>query len=148
MIDNTELEKLLADPQLQQTPIRLAVNDAEGFPRIVPLWYNHQQGDFFSVTPQSAWLVQQLSNNPQVGFDISTNSPPYKGVRGAATATVTPLEGPLLEQLISGYLGNSDSDFAKWLLSRKEDEVVIKISPCKLSSWDYSQRMQGATANG
>ena len=33
------------------------------------------------------------------------------------------------------------SQVGRWLLSRREQEVVIKIEPQRLFSWDYRERM-------
>ncbi len=124
-------------------PIRLAVQTSDGFPRIVSLWFKYRQGLFYAVTHRSAWIVQHLQKNGQVGFEIATNKPPYKGIRGTARAALSPLQDNLLEELIEHYLGNLDSDLACWLLSRKSDELVITITPRSVSSWDYSERMPG-----
>jgi nitroimidazol reductase NimA-like FMN-containing flavoprotein (pyridoxamine 5'-phosphate oxidase superfamily) len=127
-------------------PIRLAVQSEDEIPRIVSLWFMYKQGSFYCVTHQSAWVLRQLQKHPQVGFEIASNSPPYKGVRGTGKITLSPLQDDLLEQLIARYLNNTDSDLAQWLLSRKAEEVVIKLLPLTISSWDYSRRMAGIKA--
>ena len=147
-MDNSVPEKSLPiDLEQCCYPIRVAVQGLDGFPRIVSLWFKYQHGRFYCVTHQSAWILRQLKVNTRVGFEIATNFPPYKGVRGVGHVELKPLQDDLLEQLINQYLENTDSDLAQWLLSRKHNEVVIRISPDHLSSWDYSDRMEGACAN-
>ena len=136
------------ESDLRSFPIRLAVQGEDGFPHIISLWFQYRDGSFYSVTHESAWVLRQLEVNNQVGFEIATNKPPYKGIRGIGYISVFPLEDNLLEELIDNYLGNQDSDLARWLLSRKKDEMVIRIKPNNISHWDYSERMQGAAANG
>ncbi|MGK0440580.1 MAG: hypothetical protein ACJA0N_000375 [Pseudohongiellaceae bacterium] len=133
--------RILQDLEQQRYPIRLAVTGSDGFPRIVSLWFKQEGESLYCVTHESAWILRQLELNNQVGFEISSNSPPYKGLRGVGYISLAPLEGDLLEQLIVRYLNNTTSSLAKWLLSRKDDEIVIRISPSSLSSWDYTRRM-------
>ena len=83
-----------------------------------------------------------MAANANVGFEISPNDPPYHGVRGQGIATISPLaESDTLDWMVSHYLGDSDSQVGRWLLSRREQEVVIKIEPQRLFSWDYRERM-------
>ena len=48
------------------------------------------------------------------------------------------------EELLDRYLGGAESTLGNWLLSRREDELLISITPQRLFSWDYRQRMDGA----
>ncbi|MFT5691236.1 MAG: hypothetical protein ACI92E_000562 [Oceanicoccus sp.] len=126
-------------------PLRLAFVDSNEFPRIVSLWFQYTNDVFLCATHKDSWIVKQLKRSSKVGFEIASNSPPYQGVRGTGTVDIFPLsEGPLLEELVSRYLGDGESEFAHFLLKRKKDELVLQINPTKLSSWDYSNRMQGA----
>lgn len=137
VLDNSPIDLYSADG-----PIRLAVVAADGFPHIVSLWFKYKEGQFYCATHKSAWIVRQLRLNNQVGFEISTNKPPYKGIRGSAVITLKPMADDLLEQLITAYLNNTDSSLASWLTSRKKDEIVIQVSPKNVTSWDYSERME------
>lgn len=129
-------------------PLRLAFNDDEGFPRIVSLWYQYCDGDFLCATHEDSWIVKQIERRPEVGFEIAANEPPYFGIRGTGTVSVYPMDGgPLLDDLLGRYLGNCDSSFARFLLSRKDAELVLRITPIKQTSWDYSKRMEGALAH-
>ena len=49
--------------------------------------------------------------------------------------------GDVLDEVLSRYLGGTDSDLARWLLSRRDEEVLISITPGRLFSWDYRERM-------
>ena len=46
--------------------------------------------------------------------------------------------------MLHRYLGGADSRLAQWLLSRRDDEILISIEPRRLFSWDYRERMQDA----
>jgi len=94
------------------------------------------------VTHRSAWVLKCLHYNNKVGFELSTNSAPYRGIRGRGKTSVAPLgESGLLRQLIVKYLDTENCDLARWLLNRSKDERIISIDIDHLSSWDYSERM-------
>lgn len=125
-------------------PLRLAVIDADGFPHIASLWYHFENDHFYCATHGSAWILPRLRANPRVGFELSVNQPPYKGLRGSGIASVKPLQGDLLERLLDTYLGTHENELSRWLLSRKSEEYVIDIAPEQTSTWDYSARMSDA----
>ena len=49
-------------------PIRLACIGADGFPRVVSLWYRYEGGSFYCVTHRDAKLTALLQGNTKVGF--------------------------------------------------------------------------------
>jgi hypothetical protein len=80
-----------------------------------------------------------------MGFEIAPNEPPYHGVRGQGDAIVEPLGSKeTLEELLGRYLGGVNSSLANWLLSRCDEEVLITITPTRLYTWDYRERMADA----
>ncbi len=127
----------------ETVPMRLSFVNNKGEPAICSLWFNYFEGALWSASHQTAYVVKQLKNNPNVAFEISTNDYPYKGVRGKATAELIKADGELvLTELIERYLANSNTQLADWLLSRAADEYAIKLSPTVINSWDFSHRMQ------
>jgi hypothetical protein len=55
---------------------------------------------------------------------------------------IEPDEGlVVLRRLVERYLGDSETPFARWLLGRSVQEVVLRLGPETISSWDYSARM-------
>jgi hypothetical protein len=74
---------------------------------------------------------------------VSTNDYPYKGVRGKAEVELSMLNTEsTLSKLIAKYLGSGNAQLSSWLLSRADDEYVIKITPKTVNSWDFSHRMK------
>ena len=126
-------------------PIRLATTTPSGGLWMVSLWYQYADGQFECATSASADLVAFLEGDDRVAFEVSTNRPPYKGVRGAGTATVEPdPEREVLRSLLERYLGGTESDLAATLLDKRREEVRIAIAPERVSSWDYTERMKEA----
>lgn len=124
------------------TPMRLAVTDGDGYPVVCSLWFIRDGDCLWAACHKNAYLIKVLRRNIKAGFDISTNDSPYQGVRGQADIELHSDEnGQALGQLIKRYLGDSNKQLKAWLLSRQEDEYAIRIVPRKISSWDFSNRM-------
>ena len=123
-------------------PIRLACIGADGFPRVVSLWYRYEGGSFYCVTHRDAKLTALLQGNTKVGFEVSPNEPPYHGVRGQGIVTLHAEGGAAtLESHLHRYLGGTSSELARWLLSRARDELLVEVAITRLFSWDYRERM-------
>lgn len=136
-----EVEAFLAQSTI---PIRLAAVAQDQFPRVISLWFLYHASSLCCVTHRSSHLARMLGSNSSVGFEISGDSPPYHGIRGQGEAVLTPLgDSPLLRELLLRYVGSLETPFAQWLLSRAEEEMIITISPSRLFSWDYRERMSG-----
>lgn len=124
-------------------PIRIGVHRQDGSMWIVPLWYRYLEGRFECATSVSSDLVRFLEHDPNVALDISTNHPPYRGVRGRGESSLAfDEEKETLHSLIERYLGSTDSSLADWLLDEGREEIRIRIRPRELHSWDYTDRMQ------
>lgn len=123
-------------------PIRLSVVALDGYPRVISLWFKYASGNLYCVTHQSSKLARLLKDESRVGFEVSPDTPPYFGTRGQGTASVQPLgSNTTLEDLLMRYMGSLDSDFCRWLLSRRAEELLIKIAPLRFFTWDYRDRM-------
>lgn len=130
-------------------PMRLACVGADGFPRVVSVWFGYRAGQLFCVSHQSSSLIRLLEGNPRTGFEIAPNEPPYFGVRGQGMASMAALgDATMLEELLQRYLGGAESTLGDWLLSRRDEEVLITITPGRWFSWDYRQRMKDAVKPG
>jgi nitroimidazol reductase NimA-like FMN-containing flavoprotein (pyridoxamine 5'-phosphate oxidase superfamily) len=131
--------------QLSVFPVRLACTAADGFPRVVSVWFRYRQGRFYCVSHRDSKLISLLRDSDKIGFEVSPNEPPYCGVRGQGIASLMEEgAGEELEHLLQRYLGGADSSLGNWLLSRRDEEVLIEIQPHRIFSWDYRQRMSDA----
>lgn len=123
-------------------PVRIAATTEFGFPLICSLWYQHWEGTLLCATQRRAALAQHLARDGRCAFELSTNEPPYFGLRGRGVASISSEGAPeILEQVASRYLGEEDSPFRQWLRNRAEDEVCIRIEPAWMTTWDYRNRM-------
>lgn len=125
-------------------PIRLASAGAPG-PTVQSLWFLPQDDMLWCCTQRDALVVRRLQAEPNCGFEIAADHPPYRGVRGHGRADLKPNKaGEVLPRLLARYAIPEQSSLATWLLSRLDDEVAIVITDLAVTSWDYAERMSGA----
>lgn len=99
----------------------------------------------YCSTQRTAKVIEFLSQNPRCGFEIASDQPPYRGVRGKGRATLSEEMGPkVLRILMDRYHIRKDSTLGKFLLSNLKNETAIEIEPIRIFTWDYSDRMEGA----
>jgi nitroimidazol reductase NimA-like FMN-containing flavoprotein (pyridoxamine 5'-phosphate oxidase superfamily) len=136
---NAQIERFLAQSAI---PLRLACLAARGEPRLLSLWYVHRDHALWCATPARAKVVRMLERDPRCAFEVAGDDIPYRGVRGEGRATIDAAAGEaVLRELIRRYLGSEQTPFVRWLLSRRSEEVALRIAPTRLSSWDFSARM-------
>ena len=137
-----QIQHFLRDVRI---PLRLACNGASGVPVLASLWFVPEGGKLWCATQRGSSVVSLLSRDPRCAFEVSVETPPYRGVRGKGVATLHDDRGEeMLRVLIERYLGSTDSKLASFLLSRVEQETAIAIEPQTLVSWDYQERMGAA----
>ncbi len=140
--DLTQTETFLS---MTTVPLRLSCRTRGDSLWMLSLWYCYDDDALWCATSATADVVEYLENDDRVAFEISTNEPPYKGVRGNGTASVeADSEKKLLRRLLERYLGGTDSSLADRLLSPERDEVRIRIDPSRVYTWDFTDRMQKA----
>lgn len=140
-----ELETFLRNSLV---PIRLACHHTDGGLWMVSLWYKYEDGQLLCATSRNSNIASFLRRNDEVSFEISTNRPPYMGVRGKGTAMLEADEDKgLLKTLLNRYLGGTGSGLAEMLLDDKREELVIRIEPERLFTWDFTERMQSVRSD-
>lgn len=123
-------------------PLRLSCVSDGGWPVVLSLWYLYREGKLLCATQVNARVVQYLRQQPRCGFEIAADDPPYCGLRGRGEAEIQPEMGhEVLEQLLLRYTGGLDHNLARRLLAKSANEVAIVITPRKIFSWNYTDRM-------
>lgn len=122
-------------------PVRLATNGASG-PLVQSLWFTPLGLELLCCTQQTSLLARRLQRDDRVGFEVAADDPPYRGVRGTGIAHLGSDDvESTLRTLIARYQGTDTTQLSEWLLSRTESEIVIRVEPKTVTSWDYSPRM-------
>jgi hypothetical protein len=120
-------------------PIRVATSGTSG-PLVQSLWFDFDRDTIWCCTQRDALLVQRVSRQPVVGFEVSADNPPYRGVRGQARASIEPEPAAqILERLIERY--QAPAGLADWLRGRIDGEVAIALRDLSVTSWDFTRRM-------
>ncbi|MEF8908068.1 MAG: pyridoxamine 5'-phosphate oxidase family protein, partial [Haloarculaceae archaeon] len=68
-------------------PVRLGCRRPDGGLWMLSLWYRRERTRLQCATGADANVVEYLRADGTVAFEVSTNTPPYMGVRGSGTAT-------------------------------------------------------------
>jgi len=123
-------------------PMRLACQDANGFPLVCSLWFCYHDNYLWCVSHEKSHIVKLLKADNKVAFEVGVNAPPYLGIRGQGQVTL--LREPaaaMLSMMLDRYQVDADSKLAKWLLGRISKEYAVRIDIKRISAWDYTQRM-------
>jgi len=136
---NDQIQSFLRDVRI---PVRIACNGATGHPVIASLWFVPQDGRLWCATQRGSRVASLLARDPRCAFEVSVETPPYRGVRGRGVATLHDGRGEeILRVLLERYLGGTESRLASLLLARAKHETAIGIEPQTMVSWDYEERM-------
>lgn len=123
--------------------MRLAANTSSGFPVLLSLWFLSDGEELLAAVHRDSRIVTRLRADSRCAFEIAPNEPPYFGVRGQGIASLEPSGAPeLLERLLHRYLGGTESKLGRFLLGRAEEELVVRLTPSWVGSWDYRERMK------
>ncbi len=123
-------------------PIKLAVVKKTGYPVVLSLWYMYKDNKLYCATRKGARVVKYIRQNNKCAFEIASERPPYKGLRGEGRLYVDKEKGPfILRQLIQKYLKDKESKLKSFLMKNIAKEVAIEIDVEKWYGFDYSSRM-------
>ncbi len=134
-----DIESLLEEAVI---PLRIACQTPAENLWMLSLWYRYRDDHLLCATSADADVVSYLEHDDRLAFEVSTNDPPYRGVRGHGTAEIAPDPGKaLLRELAERYLGSVETPLAQRLLSDDREEVTIDIEPEVVYGWDFTERM-------
>ncbi|MBM3594314.1 MAG: pyridoxamine 5'-phosphate oxidase family protein [Alphaproteobacteria bacterium] len=126
-------------------PLRLAVLDSTGTPLVLSLWFVYAEEAIWCATNVRSRLAGYLQYQSRCGFEIAGDLPPYKGIRGKGDIAIVPERGgEMLRRLLDRYRIDRDSTLARSLLAKIDQEVAVRITPSRITSWDFTARMKDA----
>jgi PPOX class probable F420-dependent enzyme len=131
-----ELDALLRRPILG----RLATLDAEGYPAIVPIWFEWDGTALLLLVRGRARFLADIRREPRVGFSVVADDDPdlRVHVRGRAqiVAGPAPLEGETLalaRRLAERYEGPAGLEYID--ASQSLERCLVRIVPDRTTSW-------------
>jgi len=140
-ITKPEIDSLVVKSKI---PIRLSCITPSGWPCVLSLWYVCKNGKIYCASQKSSKIIQYLQHSNKVAFEIASDDPPYRGVRGRGTVNLLGSLGAcILDVLIEKYIVK-DSSLSYTLKQKSDDEIAIEITPQKFFTYDYSKRMKNS----
>ena len=130
-----EIDAFLDVPRL----CHFATVDAEGHPRVRPLWFLWKDGEFWLTTRLEARHTgRDLASSPSVAVSIASEDRPYKAVIAHGKPEVVERTEALLLAISTRYDEEAGRRWTARAL-KEPDRIVMRMSPELLLSWDYSR---------
>jgi hypothetical protein len=150
-MQRTEVMHVLNDPLAQELigsniPARVAYTAVDGFPRVVPLAFHWNGGQFVICTIPGSPKVRALATHPEVAFTIDTNTfPPHVlMVRGSASLeTVDGVPPDYLEASRKQVPEAAMPAFEDQVRGLYDQMVRITIEPRWAKVLDFETRLPG-----
>ncbi len=129
-----EIDEFLATPRMAH----LATIDAEGEPRIRPVWYLWRDGALLLTSRLHRHTAGDLRAHPRVALSIASEDRPYRAVVAHGTPEILPKERDGLYDLSSRY---GEAEARVWVeeVMHEENRVLMRLAPEVLISWDYGK---------
>lgn len=132
-----EIDTFLSAPRMA----RLSTINPDGTPHTLPIWYEWRDGEVLVSTQTIQRKVRNVERDPRVTVLIDSDQMPYCGVMIYGEATLEP-EGAAERRvdIFERYFGDRDAaaDYARQL-AQKWEPVIMRISPTKMISFDYTK---------
>jgi PPOX class probable F420-dependent enzyme len=134
--DDPVVQELLSGANLA----RLAYVGLDGRPRVVPIWFAHNDGELMMITGPKAEKAKALAANPAVAMTIDSSTPPYKVLLVQGDARLEEVEGmaPEYPEIVRRYLGPATDVYLGQL--RVKRQVRIRVTPTSSRIFDFVKR--------
>jgi PPOX class probable F420-dependent enzyme len=124
-----ELAAFLAEPVVAA----LATYKQDGSVLLSPVWQEWTGTAFHVLLGRADIKTRHVRDDPRAGIVVYEQTPPYRGVEAAGTATlVDDMYADLLERMAPRYLPNGLPD----VLVR--DGLVLELVPTRFRSWSFA----------
>ena len=128
-------------------PARLAYVWTDGSPRVVPIWFHWNGGEFVLGTPPKAPKLKALERDPRVSLTIDDNNFPHRVLLVRGKARLQTVNGVVPEYALAAerYFGKARG--RAWIaqLSSKASSMVrVTIVPDWVGLLDFKTRFPSA----
>lgn len=132
-MNKEQLKEFLSQKYL----LNIATITPDGYPHVVPVWFDYDGEDFLVSTAKKSKKARNLADTPKVGFSIAEQGLPYDAVVGYGDVTITDdVDGAFLLKLAKKYLPPGKVDqYWKELMDDNGERIVIRISPRWMRGW-------------
>ena len=134
--DDPVVQELLSGANLA----RLAYVGLDGRPRVVPIWFAHNDGDLMMITGPKAEKAKALAANPAVAMTIDSSTPPYKVLLVQGDARLEEVEGmaPEYPEIVRRYLGAAADVYLGQLRVKRQVRIVVTVTSSRI--FDFVKR--------
>lgn len=117
---------------------RLGCNDEEGWPYVVPVWFQYSDGGFYIVPRERSVWARYLERDDRVFLSIDTLDPQRKVlVKGRAELVEKPNVGgqwvEIAREMSYRYLGEHGPDYLVPTLN--EPRWLFFVRPIEMTTW-------------
>lgn len=132
-MNDEQLKEFLSQKYL----LNVATITVDGYPHVVPVWFEYDGKDFFISTAKKSKKARNLANMSRAAFSIAEQGLPYDAVVGYGDVTITDdVDGALLRKLAQKYLPPQKVDrYWKELMDDNGERIAIRIIPHWMTSW-------------
>lgn len=133
-LTEVEMEEFLATDVL----CRLAVLDADGWPYIVPVWFQYKDGGFYIIPRERSVWADYMKNDPRVYLTMDETGRQRKVmVKGEAQLIEEPNIGgkwvEIAKEMSYRYLGPNGPLYVEPTLT--EPRWLFFVKPVKITTW-------------
>lgn len=107
----------------------LATFRGDGGVLLSPVWYEWRDDGFNVASSGDDVKVRQLSRDPRASIVVAEQTPPYTGVEVRGDARLVRDGARDIARRIAARYGDD-----------AEDDVVIRLAPGALRTWDFADR--------
>jgi PPOX class probable F420-dependent enzyme len=134
-LNRKEIDAFLAEPRL----CHFATVDANGNPRVRPLWYLWKDGAFWLTTRLEARHTgRDLASSPHVAISVASEQRPYLAVVAFGHIEVVGKDEEILRAIAVRYGEQEGLRFMEHAIEQP-DRVAMRMVPETVLSWDNSR---------
>src|SRR5207249_127070 len=116
-----------------------ATIDANGNPRVRPLWYLWRDGTFwFTTRLETRHTGRDLAGTGRVAVSVASDERPYRAVVAHGTIEVVGKDEGLLRAIATRYGTTEGKAWVREVLG-EADRIVLRLDPETLISWNYGK---------
>ena len=119
---------------------RLATINEDGSVHLAPIFFRYENGQILMATQDPSRKVRNIKRNPNVSALIDTTDVPFKGALIYGTAELD-YEDVISKRIaiFEKRLSREDAETYAKRLSGKWKCVIVRITPTRIASFDYSK---------
>ena len=119
---------------------QLGFTGLDGYPHVLPVWFEHRDGDILIASPPGAYKCRSLRANPRAALTVSTTERPYLIATAVGDAAVEVLPEreriEFVRAIAFRYLGEDAGTpyVDAWMRGgHPGDGDLIRIRPAKIN---------------